>query len=71
MDLKHVCGNFRAGVILAGRRFLISGLVAGLAGCGGGGDNNKVEQFPTQPVTIDVLSAVVNPVYQWSERVVR
>ena len=67
MDLKHVCGSFRAGVILAGRRFLISGLVAGLAGCGGGGDNNKVEQFPTQPVTIGVLSAVVNPAYQWSE----
>ena len=63
MDLKYVCGNFRARVILAGRRFLISGLVAGLAGCSGGGDNNNVEQFPTQPVAIDVLSALVTPAY--------
>ena len=63
MDLKHVCGNFGAGVILAGRPFLISGLVAGLVGCGGGANNDNVEQFPTQPVTIDVLSALVTPAY--------
>lgn len=61
MDLKGVCWGSERKFILAGRLFLVGWLMAGLLACGGGGNNDNVEQFPTQPVAIDVLSALVTP----------
>ena len=63
MDLKRVCGNVKKKFSLAGQLIFANGLMAMLVACGGGGNNDNVEQFPTQPVTIDVLSALVTPSY--------
>lgn len=37
--------------------------MAGLLACGGGGGNNNVVAIPLQPLTVDVLSALVTPSY--------
>jgi len=58
-----MCGGFKGTSVLVGRLVLAGGLTATLVACGGGGNNDTIEQFPTQPVTIDVLSALVTPSY--------